>query len=225
MKRCTLILAASLLVFGAGCYKSEISDKPAAEITQTTATDVAPTETTGTVPPPGAVTSQVIKEKSKIEFVGAKVTRDHKGKFNNFDGWIQYDGTTPSRIAFNIDLASIETDTEDLTKHLKTADFFDVARYPKATFVSTSLTPTPPGSKEGTGTTHMLTGMLDLHGVQKQVTIPVKAQVSPEGVRTTSEFTIRRQDWGISYSGMADDLIKDDVLLKLDLMFPPPPAA
>jgi polyisoprenoid-binding protein YceI len=71
----------------------------------------------------------------------------------------------------------------------------------------------------------MLTGMLDLHGVQKQVTIPVKAVVTPEGVRTTSEFTIKRQDWGISYRGMADDLIKDEVLLKLDLMFPPPPAA
>ena len=219
MNRCTIILAASMLVFGAGCYKSEISEKPAAEVTQTTATDVAATTTTG------GVTSQVIKEKSKIEFVGAKVTRDHKGKFNNFDGSIQYDGTTPSRIAFDIDLTSIETDTEDLTKHLKTADFFDVAQYPKATFVSTSLTPAPPGSKEGTGTTHMLTGTLDLHGVQKQVTIPVKAVVTAEGVRTTSEFTIRRQDWGISYRGMADDLIKDDVLLKLDLMFPPPPAA
>ena len=216
MKRCTFVLAASMLVFG--CYKSEISEKPAAEVTQTTATEAA-TATTG------GVTSQVIKEKSKIEFVGAKVTRDHKGKFNNFDGSIQYDGTTPSRIAFDIDLTSIETDTEDLTKHLKTADFFDVARYPKASFVSTSLTPAPPTAKEGTGTTHMLTGTLDLHGVQKQVTIPVKAVVTAEGVRTTSEFTIRRQDWGISYRGMADDLIKDDVLLKLDLMFPPPPAA
>ena len=223
MKSCTLVLAASMLVFGAGCYKSEITDKPAAEITQTTATDVPANATTGTEPPPGAITSQVIKEKSRIEFVGAKVTRDHQGKFNTFDGWIQYDGTAPSRIAFNIDMNSIETDTEDLTKHLKTADFFDVARYPKATFVSTSLTPAPAGSPAGA--THMLAGMLDLHGMQKQVTIPVKAQVTADGVRTTSEFTIKRQDWGINYTGLADDLIKDDVLIKLDLMFPPPPAA
>ncbi|HVS31140.1 MAG TPA: YceI family protein [Thermoanaerobaculia bacterium] len=223
MKSSTLFLAVSLLAFGAGCQKSEITDKPAAEITQTTATDVAANATTGTEPPPGAVTSQVIKEKSRIEFVGAKVTRDHQGKFHDFDGWIQYDGTTPSRIAFDIDLGSIETDTADLTKHLKTADFFDVARYPKATFVSTSLTPAPAGSPAGA--THMLAGMLDLHGMQRQVTIPVKAQTTGDGVRTTSEFTINRQDWGIAYRGMADDLIKDNVLIKLDLTFPPPPAA
>ena len=55
------------------------------------------------------------------------------------------------------------------------------------------------------------------------MTIPVTAEVTPQGVRATSEFTINRHDWGISYRGMADDLIKDQVLLKLDLMFPPPP--
>ena len=36
---------------------------------------------------------------------------------------------------------------------------------------------------------------------------------------------INRQDWGISYRGMADDLIKDEVLIKLNLLFPPPAAA
>ena len=70
----------------------------------------------------------------------------------------------------------------------------------------------------------MLRGTLDLHGVQKEVLIPVKAAQSADGVRTTSEFTINRHDWGISYKGAADDLIRDNVLMKLDLMFPPPPA-
>ncbi|HET8797112.1 MAG TPA: YceI family protein, partial [Thermoanaerobaculia bacterium] len=122
-----------------------------------------------------------------------------------------------------IDLTSIETDTPDLTTHLKTPDFFDVAKYPKATFTSTSLTTAPAGAANGA--THELKGILDLHGVQKEVTIPVTATTTPEGVRTTSEFTINRHDWGISYKGMADDLIKDNVLIKLDLLFPPPPTA
>jgi polyisoprenoid-binding protein YceI len=64
-----------------------------------------------------------------------------------------------------------------------------------------------------------------MHGVEREVTIPVTARVTPEGVRTTSQFTINRHDWGISYRGAADDLIKDEVLLKLDLFFPPPPSA
>ena len=100
---------------------------------------------------------------------------------------------------------------------------FDVAKYPKATFVSTSLTAAPAGTPGGA--THMLKGTLDLHGVQKEITIPVVAEKTAEGVRTKSEFTINRQDWGISYKGAADDLIKDNVLIKLDLMFPPPPAS
>ena len=208
---------AALLLLAGGCYKSEISDKPAAEVSAPTA------DTAATAAPAGdTMTAQVIKEKSSIEFTGAKVTRDHKGKFNNFDGAIAYAGTKPASVNFDIDLNSMETDTEKLTGHLKTADFFDVAKYPKATFTSSALTETPGAAN---GATHELRGTLDMHGVKKDVVIPVKAEVTPEGVRTTSEFTINRHDWGISYRGATDDLIKDNVLVKLNLLFPPPPAA
>jgi polyisoprenoid-binding protein YceI len=221
MKVCTLFLALTLVSLGTGCRKSEIDEKPAAEVSETSATTA--TEITSTEPTPGATTANVIKEKSSINFVAAKVTRDHKGAFKNFDGSIEYVGGSPTRIAFDIDLTSVETDTPDLTKHLKTADFFDVAKYPKATFVSSSITAAPPGAPAGA--THIVKGNLNLHGVEKEVTIPVTAHVTPEGVHTASEFTINRHDWGISYKGAADDLIKDEVLIKLDLQFPPPPAA
>ena len=225
MKSGSLFLALSLAVLFPACQKSELADKPAAEVSDTGATitaDTAPETATGATGGP-TTTAKVIKEKSSINFVGAKVTRDHKGKFNQFDGSIEYQGTQPSRISFDIDLNSIETDTEQLTGHLKSPDFFDVAKYPKATFTSTSLTPAPAGSADGT--THTLTGTLDLHGVQKEVRIPVKATQTADGVHAQSEFTINRHDWGISYKGMADDLIKDNVLIRLDLHFPPPPAA
>jgi polyisoprenoid-binding protein YceI len=220
MKSCSLLLALSLLTLGAGCRKSEIDEKPAAEVTATS-TETAAADT-ATQPAAGTVASRVIKDKSSIDFVAAKVTRDHKGKFNNFDGAIEYAGGRPSSVSFDIDLTSVETDTEKLTAHLKTADFFDVAKYPKATFTSTSLTEAPAGSPGGA--THELHGTLDLHGVKKDVTIPVKAEVTPDGIRTTSEFTINRHDWNINYKGMADDLVKDNVLIKLNLLFPPPAA-
>ena len=222
MKYNHAVLTLTMLALLASCQKSEITDKPAAEVTDTmaSATTTAPTDT---APLPGATTANVIKEKSSINFVGAKVTRDHKGKFNNFDGRIEYVAAKPSRISFDIDLNSIESDDEKLTGHLKSADFFDVATYPKATFTSTSLTEAPAGSADGA--THLLRGTLDLHGKQKEVSIPVKTTQTGEGVRATSEFTINRHDWGISYRGMADDLIKDNVLIRLDLMFPPPPTA
>ena len=218
MKSRSLIFALTLLAFVA-CQKSEITDKPAAEVTETSATTA--TETTATQAAGATTQANVVKEKSKIEWVGAKVTRDHNGSFPNFDGTIEYAGGTPQKVSFDIDLATIQSDDEKLTGHLKSPDFFDVAKYPKATFTSTSLTPAD--ATAPAGTTHMLRGTLDLHGVQKEVVIPVKAEQTAEGVRTTSEFTINRHDWGISYRGMADDLIKDNVLIKLDLMFPPPP--
>jgi len=213
MKSRNIAIAISLVLTLAACRKSEVDQKPAATVNDAPATAAADTST---APAPGGVQSKVIREKSSIEFVAAKVTRDHKGKFNDFDGSIEYVDKKPSRIAFEIDMNSIETDTEKLTGHLKTPDFFDVAKYPKATFTSSSLTDSGGGKYE-------LKGTLDMHGVQKEVTIPVTAAVSPEGVRTTSEFTINRQDWNIAYKGAPDDLIKDNVLIKLNLLFPPPP--
>jgi len=225
MKQKQLFLALSLAVLlPVACQKSEISDKPAAEVLDTAATAATSATTeTAAQPAANATRANVIKEKSSINFVGAKVTRDHKGQFHNFDGWIEYAAGKPERISFEIDLNSLQTDDPKLDAHLKTPDFFDVAKYPKATFTSTSLTEAPAG--EPSGATHLLTGTLDLHGVQKEVRIPVKAQQTADGVHATSEFTINRHDWGISYRGMADDLIKDNVLIRLDLHFPPPPAA
>ncbi|HEX7151256.1 MAG TPA: YceI family protein [Thermoanaerobaculia bacterium] len=223
MKFSNVLFALSVLVFVPACQKSEIQNAPAAEVSETSATTA--TDATSTAAQPGGptTTANVIKEKSSINFIGAKVTRDHNGQFKQFDGRIEYAGGQPQRVHFDIDLASLETDDPQLDAHLKTPDFFDVQKHPKATFTSTSLTAAPAGTPGGA--THMLRGTLDMHGVQKEVSFPVIAQQSADGVRTQADFRINRHDWGISYKGMADDLIKDDVRIRLDLMFPPPPAA
>src|SRR5688500_7852621 len=145
MKFSSAVLMLSLAVFLPAC-QSEITDKPAAEVSDTAATSATTDTATATQPAGNVTTAKVIKEKSSIDVVGAKVTRDHKGEVPSFDGWIEYAGAQPSRISFDIDLNSAVTDTADLTTHLKSPDFFDVAKYPKATFTSTSLTPAPAGS-------------------------------------------------------------------------------
>lgn len=197
-----------------GC-RSEVTNKPAAEVSE-----AAPPAPSIAEQAAGRGRAGVIKEQSSINFIGAKVTRDHVGQFRAFDGWIEYEGGQPSRISFQIDLSSVDTDTPRLTEHLKSTDFFDVARFPTATFVSTAITDAPAGSPAGT--THTVAGTLDLHGQRKEVRIPVRAERRDEGVRAQSEFTINRHDWGISYRGMADDLIREEVLIRLDLLFPPP---
>lgn len=155
----------------------------------------------------------ITPENSKIEFIGSKVTGNHNGSFQKFSGQIDHTGTPEtSRVQITIDTDSITTDTPDLTKHLKTADFFDVAKYPQATFVSTSIK--PGGEKDAS---HTITGNLTLHGVTKAVTFPATIVATADAITVDSSFSINRKDFGINYAGAADNLIRDGVVLALKI--------
>jgi len=156
---------------------------------------------------------QITPQNSKIEFVGSKVTGSHNGSFQDFSGQVDYTGNVEqSRVSITIKADSITTDTPDLTKHLKTADFFDVAKYPEATFVSTTI---KPGGENGAS--HTVTGNLTMHGVTKSVTFPATIAVTPDVASVDAHFSVNRKDFGINYAGAADNLIRDDVVLKLTI--------
>src|SRR5437016_12791773 len=129
--------------------------------------------------PVGAERLVISPANSKVEFVAAKVTRSHNGSFKQFAGTIDLAGNIveASRVAIDIDTASVVTDEDQLTGHLKTPDFFDVARYPKATFVSTKIEPNTAG-----GVTHSITGNFDLHGVKKSIAFPATIQLAADSV-------------------------------------------
>lgn len=166
--------------------------------------------------PASAAPSQkylITPESSKIEFVGSKVTGSHNGSFQKFSGTIDYIGETEKSVVnITIDTASVKTDADGLTKHLQTADFFDVAKYPQATFVSTEI-------KRGgdKGASHTVTGNLQLHGVTKSITFPATISVGPDGINVDSTFAINRKDFGINYAGGADNLIRDEVVMTLKI--------
>ncbi len=148
---------------------------------------------------------------SKIQFVGSKVTGSHDGSFEKFSGAIDYQGQPEnSRVTITIDMDSVAADDPNLTAHLKTPDFFDVAKYPQATFESTEIR--PGGDKGGT---HTVTGNLKLHGMTKSITFPATIAVNPGAITVDSTFAINRKDFGINYAGASDNLIRDEVVLKL----------
>ena len=154
---------------------------------------------------------QITTQNSKIEFVGSKVTGKHNGSFGDFSGQVDYTGNPEtSRVNITIKADSITTDTPDLTKHLKTADFFDVAKFPEASFVSTAI-------KAGgeNGATHTVTGNLTMHGVTKSITFPATIAITPDTATVDATFAINRKDFGINYAGAADNLIRDEVVMKL----------
>jgi len=159
-------------------------------------------------------TYAVTPERSSIEFIGSKVTGSHKGGFKKFEGEMAVANgkLADSGSKVVIDTTSIWTDTDRLTGHLKIPDFFNVAQIPTATFETTSV------SDQGTNT--LVTGNLTLHGVTKQISFPAQVQVSDDAVNLQAEFAINRFDFEIKYAGKADDLIRKEVVLKLNVKAP-----
>ncbi|MBW2161890.1 MAG: YceI family protein [Deltaproteobacteria bacterium] len=70
------------------------------------------------------------------------------------------------------------------------------------------------------GDGHTIAGDLTLHGVTKRISFPATIEATGSEVSATAEFSINRQDYGISYPGMRDDLIRDLVVIKLSLKLP-----
>lgn len=199
MSRASIILFALLLL--TACNPA--SDKPKA-VTQSAAPVSSPATT-------GGQKYKITPATSKIEFVGAKVTGSNHGSFEKFTGNIDYAGSPEkSRVSITIEMNSVVTEEPDLTKHLQTPDFFDVAKFPQATFVSTEI---KAGGEKGA--THTVTGNLTLHGVTKSVTFPATINVAPDAITVESTFSINRRDFGINYAGVANNLIHDEVELTL----------
>lgn len=151
-----------------------------------------------------------ISPDSTIAFVGSKVTGSHDGGFKRFAGTLSVaDGkiVPPSKVT--IQMESLWADQERLTNHLKSPDFFDVANIPTAEFAVISMRETADGPE--------ITGNLTLHGVTKSITFNPEITITDSEVSLKAEFDIMRFDFGIVYKGKADDLIRDEVVIKLDV--------
>ena len=160
----------------------------------------------------------ITPENSKVLFTGSKVTGKHEGGFNKFSGAIDLVNgkAEESSVKIDIETTSVFTDADGLTKHLQTGDFFEVEKYPKASFASTKIVP----DQSKGANAYTVTGDLELRGVRKAITFPATIVVSPADVTVDADFSINRKDFGIVYAGKADDLIRDDVVIKLDLKTP-----
>ncbi|MBU6159966.1 MAG: YceI family protein [Myxococcales bacterium] len=175
-------------------------------------------EGSAAAPAAEAITMVFGPDTSTVGFVGSKVTGSHEGSFQQFTGTLTL--ATPvenSTIDVQIVTDSLVADNERLTGHLKSPDFFDTATYPNASFVSTGIT----ALADNPPYTHTLTGNLSLHGQTREISFPATITVTPEQVTATSEFSINRMDFGIVFAGQADDLIREGVLIKLNIVARP----
>ncbi|MCX6640733.1 MAG: YceI family protein [bacterium] len=123
------------------------------------------------------------------------------GSFDSFTGLVTLDDKdmTKSKVEVTIDATSINTNEPKRDEHLKSADFFDVTKFPTAKFVSTKIEKVPDGL--------MITGDLTMKDVTKSVMLMVEGPTPPikdpwGGVRIGASATARinRYDWGLTWN-------------------------
>jgi polyisoprenoid-binding protein YceI len=153
-----------------------------------------------------------------------------EGRFKDFTGTIKYDpaDVTKSSVEFTAKVESIDTGIDGRDKHLRSPDFFDVAKYPELSFKSTRV------ERKGKG--HVLHGDFTLKGVTKPVAIPftmtgaIKDPWGNTRFGVDGKTTINRQDYGISWNkplenGGLDIGTEVSVELKLEALQPGPKPA
>ncbi|MBP3839366.1 MAG: YceI family protein, partial [Chryseobacterium sp.] len=110
----------------------------------------------------------------------------------------------------------------DLDGHLKSADFFDTAKYPSVKFDITKVEELAAGTESKVaGANKTVSGNLTIKDKTVNVSFPAKVEVTENGLTLVSNFTINRQDWGLAYGTEGDPkdwMISQEVDLELNVV-------
>ena len=219
------------LLFAAGC---SACNSPAPAPTQVTATEPEKLSDSISISipvpaVPRVSTWELDPENSSAEFVCQHVLSKVRGMLPKPSGSVMLDETTPanSKINATIDVKSITTGVEERDSHLKNSDFFDVAKYPAITFLSTSVS-------RSSATSYSVTGNLTMHGVTKPVTLAVTASAPfnhAGGIRRGIEATtsVNRKDFGLrwEFPGEGAGVVVGDIIqitINAELVLQPEPS-
>lgn len=144
-----------------------------------------------------------------------------RGQFNKTAGTVTWDGKDLSTASaeVTIDASSIDTREPKRDDHLRSADFFDVAKYPTITFKSTKIQAASPGKLK-------MTGDMTMHGVTRQVVFDVQGPSAPlkelNGTRVGASATtvINRKDFGLTWNRAIEAgglVVSDEVAITIDI--------
>ena len=160
---------------------------------------------------------------SSVEWLGTKPVGQHNGSFKVANGNFTIAEGNIAAGSFTIDINSLnnfdlkaEEGKEKLEGHLKSADFFDVAKYPTAKF---EITQVEPLANDSTAT-HKISGNLTLKDSTKNVSFPAKVTLAENNVKASANFNIDRTQWGMYYGNdqsLGDKFIRPEVNIKLNI--------
>lgn len=173
-------------------------------------------ETVATAPEGTAY--QVDVATSKVQWTGTKMTGAHTGVISITSGSLVADAGKLVGGSFVLDMNTISTTDlegewkEKLDGHLKNEDFFDVAKFPQATFDITTV------EAGATADAVKVSGNLTIKGISKNIAFDAKVVALTDAeVQLTADFNIERADWGVNYTGKEDDLISKEINFKVSL--------
>jgi len=157
--------------------------------------------------------------KTKLLWLGEKVTGQHTGTINLQSGWVNWQDNKIVSGEFDINMTSLkETDNNaQLLGHLKSDDFFGVAKFPVAKLVLTGSTPFDKGSG-------VVNGNLTIKGVTNPIEFKATMQKKDEGTWFFANITVDRTKYNIRYGSgsffdnLGDKTIYDEFKLKVNLL-------
>ena len=141
---------------------------------------------------------------TEIGFLIKNLGLNVNGKFNKIKGKINFVPDNVLQASFNIlvEAATVNTGNATRDNHLKKEDYFDVAKFPALSFVSTKIT------KSSTADNFLMEGKVTIKGVTKNVSFNFTADPKPGGYLFSGQFKLNRRDFGVGSKSLilADNL-------------------
>lgn len=189
------LLGAALALLAVACHASQDTAKPA---TAKPAAKPAAAAPAAPAPAPAASAATALPHytqtaaNSALKFSFEQAGAAAVGVFKKFSTTLVYDekNLAASSLDVRVDTASVDTQEQERDDLLKGADLFDAAKFPAATFKSSSLSKRPDGSLEALG-------KLTIRDVSHDVRLPLTLKSTANGVQLSGKFAFKRLDYGV----------------------------
>jgi len=209
-----ILIFLGLIIIGGGIWFS-IQTKPDESVPTATVNNVTTNTNTPSVEVKESTTTtdsvkSIDNANVKIAFKGFGPGKFHNGSFEKIDSKLKLNDLSGMEGTVTVDMNSLTTDTEAVTKHLKTADFFDAVKYPTATFKVTKLE----GADAQGGNA---SGVFTIKGKSKEVTFPftlIKSNNANSIDGYTAKFNINMKEFGIDQK-FANEIVELTVTVPL----------
>ena len=165
------------------------------------------------LPAPVSAQQKLVAAQSDISFVSKQMGVPVEGKFKKFEADLNFDPKKPdtSKIAFTVDLASVDIGNTETEKELGKPGWFDSLKIPQAKFTSTAIKSLGGGKFE-------VTGKLAIKGNTRDVTAPITLTQAVGVTTARSEFTVKRLEFKIGDGDWNDtSLVANEVAVRVKL--------